>query len=411
MLLGFLFASLKAEDKTAELYFHRGLKKYLNGNLDGTISDIEQALRFEKDSTKIKAFLVKVLGEKASEMFSEEKYSEALPYLERAKMLDSDNEEINRMHEVVESELSTEEYPASASRTEERKTEDRADTMGALLSRLQQQQEKLIRTYTYPNDILRQIVTKSDKEREYLFKTLDSTLREHRKSTRTFIYGIGGFLGAILLAIVVIYITLTKVTARRDRILIEQQSKILDMAHWQSRALAQGKTRLQLTRDVSKGNQVTPREMLNDPNPRIRSKGLEVIEAELIEDEEDAEVAQRLLAPFIQEKDNRVKATALKILYRYNPEEAMEEIKKMLNSDNKWMRVSAAWVLGEIPPNSETVEILFNNINDQDYHFKRRVVKSLKNVLESEKRNISNKEVKKIKKALDELQYKDRWVI
>lgn len=415
LIISGFFTLLEAKNKTAELYFHRGLESYLKGDYDKTIANVEEALQFDARNTKMRAFLIKVLVERSFQLFSNKQYKDALPYLEKARWFDPDNKNVNRMYDIADKRVNPpapqpslpEPVPHVPSQIEA----EREKTMNALLAAVQQQQEKLIDAYTYPQDILRQVITSSDKDREYLLKTIERTFREQRKiSSRTFIFAIGGFIVAIALSVMLIFFGLAKISARREQILIEQQSKILNMVQQQSIALAQGSTQLRLAHKPYPEDTITPREMLNDPNPRVRSKGLEVIEAELVEEEEDSEVAERLLSPFIKEKDNRVKATAFRILHRYNPEKAMKGINDMIKSEDKWMRISGAWVLGEIPPNPEIIEILLANINDKDYHFKRRIIKALKNILDSDEKKISKKSEEKIQKAIN-LQYKKRWVV
>lgn len=418
IFIGGIFNFLDAKSKSAELYFHRGLESYLKGDIEETITNVEEALKFDKENKKMKAFIVKVLAERSSELFLNKQYMDALPYLEKAKWYDPDNVDVNRMYNITYQQLYPVTQPPDVTQPPvviqipSRDEEEKENIMITLLAQVQKQQEDLIKAYTYPQDILRQIITKSEGERELLLKVIERTFEAQRKSSYyTVMFSIGGFLVAIILVIFLIYFILMKISAKRERILIDQQTKILDMVQKQSLALAQGATQLRLTYTPAQEEQTTPRQMINDPNPRVRTKGLEVIEAELIEGDENAEVAEKLLVPFIKEKDNRVRATALKIFHHYNPEKAMESIKEMIKSNDRWMRISAVWVLGEVIPDLEIVEVLLSNINDKDYHFKRRVVKALKNILGSDEKKINKKVREKIQNTINDLRYKEHWVI
>ncbi len=424
IFIGGIFNLSEAKSKSAELYFHRGLESYLKGSIEETITNVEEALKFDKENKKMKAFIVKILAERSSELFLNKQYMDALPYLEKAKWYDPDNVDVNRMYNITYQQLHPVMQPPDVTKPPDvtqppfviqipsRDEEEKENIMITLLAQVQKQQEDLIKAYTYPQDILRQIITKSEGERELLLKVIERTFEAQKEASyRTVMFSIGGFLVAIILVIFLIYFILMKISAKRERILIDQQTKILDMVQKQSLALAQGATQLRLTYTPAQEVQTTPRQMINDPNPRVRTKGLEVIEAELIDGDENADVAEKLLVPFIKEKDNRVRATALKILHRYNPEKAMESIKEMIKSNDRWMRISAVWVLGEVIPDLEIVKVLLSNINDKDYHFKRRVVKALKNILGSDEKKINKKVREKIQNTINDLRYKEHWVI
>ncbi len=53
--------SFGQSDKVSSIYFDRGVQKYLKGDLDGFIEDLEKALEFNPKYEKAKTFLVKVL--------------------------------------------------------------------------------------------------------------------------------------------------------------------------------------------------------------------------------------------------------------------------------------------------------------------------------------------------------------
>ncbi|MFH1415904.1 MAG: HEAT repeat domain-containing protein [Elusimicrobiota bacterium] len=417
--------SLYAKNDTAQLYFNRALESYLKGDLDGSINNAEEAIKFDKENKKMQVFLIKVLVERGSGFFLDKQYSDALPYLEKAKWLDPDNEEVNKMYGMVYNKLNPPAVKEPALKNTQAESQpvrtvsappandiQMANAMTSLLLAFQKQQEKLIEAYTYPQDILRQVMSDSDKERKYLLQTLERSLAQERQaSSRRFIFTITGFAVFFLAIIALVYFIVMKASVRRENILVEQQARILNIVQQQGQALSQGKTQLKLTHTPMDTKNTTPREMLNDPNPRIRSKGLEVIEAELVEEDEDAAVAERLLEPFIKEKDNRVKSTAIKIMHRYNPEKAMQNIHEMINSDDKWMRISAAWVLGEITPDAEVIDTLLSKTDDSDYHFRRRVVKALKNIISSDKNKLTKKQKSMIEKTLEDLAYEKKWVV
>ena len=155
----------------------------------------------------------------------------------------------------------------------------------------------------------------------------------------------------------------------------------------QQQALTQGHATLRLGgANISPDGTVTPRLLLNDPNPRVRAKGIEIIEAELVKDNEDPEVAEKILRDFLQDKNNRVRANAVKSMYKYRPDEAYSVAMEMLESDDKWMRISGAWVLGEFEGDTKAAELLLEYKDHNDSHFKARLLKSLMKINNSEKK-------------------------
>jgi HEAT repeat protein len=155
---------------------------------------------------------------------------------------------------------------------------------------------------------------------------------------------------------------------------------------------------------------ITPRLMLNDTNPRVRAKGIEIIDAQMIGEKEDPDVAEKVLEGFLEDKNNRVRANAARALYKYRPDMAFEMLEKMLKSDDKWMKVSAIWVLGELEGDRKAAQLLLDNIKESDFHFKRRLVKSLQKLAQSEK-GLPEEINKKIKKAMERISVQDPKII
>ena len=176
------------------------------------------------------------------------------------------------------------------------------------------------------------------------------------------------------------------------------QILVINMMQQQSLALSQGggaSPRLMLTQSSS------TRQLIEDPNPLIRAKGVEVIEAELVE-EKDSEVAERLLAPFLQDENNRVRANAAKAMYKYKPDVALKVLREMIDAADKWMRVSAVWALGEIG-SDDGAQILLDLRDDPEYHVRRRVYKSLQKFQETRKDDMPAELRDVVDKAVREL--------
>ncbi|MGM0441523.1 MAG: response regulator [Elusimicrobiota bacterium] len=108
------------------------------------------------------------------------------------------------------------------------------------------------------------------------------------------------------------------------------------------------------------------REVVTDIDPSYRRKANEVeaMEKELTGDEDPRDI-YNMLSVYLNDANNRIRANAVKILYPYDREKAMKEIRRMLDSKDKWMKISALWVCSQIN-NKETVKILKEQSKNSD---------------------------------------------
>ncbi|MFH1784089.1 MAG: HEAT repeat domain-containing protein [bacterium] len=418
------------------IYFSAGVQKYLKGDLGGAIRDLEDALRFDPKNLKTQAFLTKVLVAQGTEYYLRRDNTRAIPYLKRALELSPENAEVKKMYTLVDRELNppaasvasapsgTSKAPASSPAQAQGSSAD----MVKLFSKFQDQQEKIIDKYMEPQDVLKDMLSQSDQnrlqmydnikaEREKLFEILEEKDKvvtgafeeSQRVMKRTMAFSIIGFIVAISVVVFFIYLILNYVSARREAILMQQQEKILGMMQQQNIALASGQAKLMLGEStVADKDTITAREMMQDTNPHVRARGVEVIEAELVK-EMDPDVAVKLLMPFLQDPDNRVKANAAKALYVFDKVRALDTLKEMAENSDKWMRVSAAWAFGEIS-NEDAIDPLVELANDSEYHVKRRAIKALDQIFQARK-DMFNDEVKeKITHALEQ-ERSEGWIV
>ncbi|OGF46686.1 MAG: hypothetical protein A2452_05155 [Candidatus Firestonebacteria bacterium RIFOXYC2_FULL_39_67] len=390
-------------DQTSDVYFHRGIQKYLKKNLDGAIVDVEKAISLGSTEKKVSAFLVKMLLERGVVLFKNKQYQDALEYFEKAKKYDPENKEIESVIENVSEKLKPVASPVSAV-TYERVVVQDTVTLD-LLKSVQNQQDKLIGAITKPNELIRQILAKSDTERKELINMLDKKNDSMVETIKSIVfYGAVGLIVVIIIVVGLIYFVSVRSSLRREAIMMKQQEAILNVMMQQQVALSQGSSLLRLSDGMqSSGGFVTPRLMLNDPNPRVKAKAIEIVDAQMISEKENPDVAEKILKEFLEDKNNRVRANAAKALFRYKPEMALETIKEMFKSNDKWMQISAAWVLGELEGSNEAAEILLDNIGAlEESHYKQRVIKSLTKLNQSEN-SLPDETQKKIKKAIEKI--------
>ena len=130
-----------------------------------------------------------------------------------------------------------------------------------------------------------------------------------------------------------------------------------------------------LTKKAAPGNIELPQDSARagiagvDDTARIRADTVELI-TEMFK---DSPILEDLLAPYINDENNRVRGNACKALFPRNRKRAIEVLNEMASSDNVWMRMSAAWVCGELAT-SECVKILKPLINDTSFHVRKRAV-------------------------------------
>jgi hypothetical protein len=114
-----------------------------------------------------------------------------------------------------------------------------------------------------------------------------------------------------------------------------------------------------------------------DPRVRARADSVEVI-AEIFK---DSPKAPEMLKPFLDDKDNRTRANAAVAYYRYDQAKAIAILEGMTAGDDKWMRLSAAWALGEIGE-GVTSKILEKLLDDPDAQVKTKARASLEKILQ-----------------------------
>ncbi|MFH1956919.1 MAG: HEAT repeat domain-containing protein [bacterium] len=81
-----------------------------------------------------------------------------------------------------------------------------------------------------------------------------------------------------------------------------------------------------------------------NPIPRLTADMVELSEYFLTDPKEIV----KFLTPFLQHKNNRARANAAKAIYKYKPVLAMNTIKKMAESEDRWEKISAVWACSQL---------------------------------------------------------------
>ncbi|GEM_PF-3467512 len=153
----------------------------------------------------------------------------------------------------------------------------------------------------------------------------------------------------------------------------QQQERLLGLLQQQAKALSSEETeKVELKGPGG-------RKVITDVNPHVRARadGVEMIPKTVT----DPDVAQKMLKPYLSDPNNRVRANACVAIHNYNPELAVSTLKNMAESSDKWMRISAAWAVGELAT-PEMVPVLRNLIDDVDEAVRERAMDSFENLAE-----------------------------
>ena len=175
---------------------------------------------------------------------------------------------------------------------------------------------------------------------------------------------------------VAVYLFFVSRIKTREEALAERQQKILNMLV-SRRLLQQGGIILDITAKGESEKGVTLREMLADPNARVRVRGIEIIERKLAE--EDPGVARGILLPFLADEDHRVRATACRTLYKYDKWASLRALEQMAKSPDTRTKLTAAWAFGEIkdPRGISHLEFL---LKDPSKVVSRRAISELERI-------------------------------
>lgn len=150
----------------------------------------------------------------------------------------------------------------------------------------------------------------------------------------------------------------------------QQQEKLIELLQYQARALSASER----VEKIDVGDRV-----ITDVNPNIRARAdsVELIPKTIT----DPNIAEKVLRPYLDDSNNRVRGNACVSIFQYNPELAIKALERMAESPDKWMRLSAAWAVGEIGA-PEAVHILRKLLDDVDEKVKDRAVKAFENMAE-----------------------------
>jgi len=110
-----------------------------------------------------------------------------------------------------------------------------------------------------------------------------------------------------------------------------------------------------------------------DDTARVRADTVELL-AEMFK---GSPIVEELLEPYMNDPNNRVRGNAALALFPLNRRRSLDNVAEMAKADDVWMRMTAAWVCGEMGV-SEGVKIMTPLLNDNSFHVRKRALASFK---------------------------------
>ena len=440
-LLGTVLISPVCAESEAKKLYKGAEDKYSLGEVDEAISDLESALEMDNKFRKAEELLLKILIAVSTEYYAADDYERAFPYLTKAYNLAPENAKIKYIYEIVSQELMAREAGKKATELEDQKKAKDKRQKAELEA--QRKEEELLEKKKQEEERKKQqleakrrkeeekrkrseLEGKMKTEREEAEEALLARKEEVEKATnkykearkrfrKSIFFGILGILLSFLVVVFLIFIIFKQsdrkfekrwkeehagqdeFRQRVEKILLGNQERTLQLVEKLSGAL-RGETKKVVVERPGGGRQI-----ITDINPHIRARadGVELIESTV----DDPEVGQRLLKPFLEDRDSRVRANAGKALYKYNKERGMVVLTEMINSDDQWMRLSGAWALGEIGSKT-AAEILLSLLQDSWMFVRKRAAKSLEKIVTQKKEEIETDLLERIESAVKEVNKK-----
>ena len=119
--------------------------------------------------------------------------------------------------------------------------------------------------------------------------------------------------------------------------------------------------------------------MLADVNPLVRLRGVEILEQDLLQKNAKADVATKILSPFLKDNDERVQSNAAKVFYKYDRTAAVAVLKTMFLDADEDKQLAAAWVFGVVA-DPEGVQAMVKGLNTYTQKVRMRCLLALQKI-------------------------------
>jgi len=411
---------LSAQPPETEKLFDDGAEKFLNKDWEGAVEVLERVNKLSPGNAQALNLLTRAYVQWAVELKARGLLEEALDRNGRALSLSPDNVPAQKLNQEIMRTIQAKEKSAAEKDEQKAKEEARRQQESASRQRVVAEQKEWV-------DKLRK--EREDREKELRedmdrIKKREELLREELLIARHEVKTVGvRWLIVYVVTVIALIISAAlisskivsrirmgvegRVTQESEKlgVLMDQQIRQIPLkkefdsiAAHQEEILRAVKTKpvippqeealigqidnlIELMKQMhkpSKADKITlsqpmERSMVTDISleNRQRAKSVEALERTI----KDPAMAIRILSPYLKDTDNRVRAAACKAVYRFDSEGALGTLREMASSENRWMRLSAAWAAGELAI-PEVCALIESLISDADLGVRKRAVQS-----------------------------------
>ncbi len=421
LVFSFLIMSavLSFAGEEANVYMGRAIQNYLEGNTEETIENLSETLRIDTGHQRARDLLERASIRMVEDARETGNYEEAIDYLVLAESRYSDSETIRvnlaelrmlagyepAVDETVEETPVEEPEPVSAVVPDDTVVEEYRKQIEELNRRLQALQGRLNRESGERRQLEQEI------ERIMAARSeLEEKLFQEQQSPASFpIWPVLILIAALILLSIFFYIIFKTETLKVLKNIVKERRDMEELkssygrdteklarkleeygrAYQRAEHLEENWEKIiKIIEKLSEGGSTSKvilpdspggRKAVTGIDPRVRARAdsVEVI-ADIFS---GSPKAPEMLRPFLTDEDNRTRANAAVAYHRYDPEKSAAVLKEMAESSDKWMRISAAWAMGEIG-GSSTTAILEKLLDDSDTQVKNRARLSFEKIMQ-----------------------------
>ncbi|RLD17221.1 MAG: hypothetical protein DRI36_04470 [Caldiserica bacterium] len=358
--------------------FDDALNLYKEGKREEALKLLERIYK-ESPNKEVKSLLVKILTEIGMEKSFKEDYSGALIYFERAKEIAPDDELVLDLYNTTKEILKASPPP------EEKKKEKKVERVKERV--VIEKTKPVIRAYEMKR-LLEAFLKLEERQTEFLKefvkerKEIDAIFKEEKKrenfySNIIYINVIAIVLSVIFVGIIM-YLVFRNIALRKEAVLLRYQERLIESMSEKTLPEAE---KIPLT---------SPEE--------TKLKGIEVIEGELKEDKGvEKEMAIKFLKNFISDPSYEVKEKAIRVLSKYDRDEAVKVLKDLWDKGTRDDRILFL-KMSDIMPEEEVLSYL-SQIIDYDPELRGEAIKIIEERFSEDELSDDIKEkIKRIKK-------------
>ena len=111
--------------------------------------------------------------------------------------------------------------------------------------------------------------------------------------------------------------------------------------------------------------------LLKDPNKRVRANCIEAFE-----NTSNRPGVIKVLRTFLSDANNRIRGNAIMMLYKLGDTSVEKDISKLLQDNDKWMKVTGLFIIGELKLEKFGYDLV-GLINSQDQDIRKNVIRSI----------------------------------